>query len=159
MAESDNQDALSEAVKGRATISGFAPIDTLKEPRTDENPFPITLSMTDPVKGGLMDETTAGDNASYDHVEEVEILKKAEVTSKADDCLDPEEALQFAAESEIDDSHEDPENEMDCVTDMTPKRKPMTDKDVEPVLAALQAKSCELTAGSAYDKDNDELLR
>ena len=160
IAESDNQDALSEAVKGRATISGFAPIETLGEPRTDENPFPITLSMTEPVKGGLMDETTTGDNASYDHAKGVETLNKAEVTSRADDCLEPEEALQIAEESEIqrDDSQEDPENDIDCVPEMTPRRKPMTDRDVEPVLAALKTRS-ELAAGSAYDKDNVALLR
>ena len=162
IAESDNQDALSDAVKGRAAEikgSGFAPIETRGEPRTDENPLPITVNITDPVKAGLTDEIRTGSSASYDIVTAVENLNKAEVTSRTAACLEPDKDLQFAEESEIhlDDSHEDPENDTDCETETIPKRTPMTERDVEPVLAAFETRS-KLTPGRAYDRDNVALL-
>ena len=157
--ESDIQRELSEADKGRTfELSGnrLAPIETLAEPRVEENPFPMTLNKTDPVKPGNKDATNTGERASNVTVDVDDTLIKAAVTMTKVARIVPEETLQFVDESEIhlEDSHEHPDRDMNCEVDSSPKRKPITDKETEPVLAALK-NGGELTWGSEYDNDSD----
>jgi hypothetical protein len=134
---------LSVADKGWGLIlSGnrLAPIDTLAEPKMDENPLPNTLNTTEPVNAGLEDATETGESASNEMVETDETLNKAQETRTCDERIVPEATLQFVEESEIhlDDSQEQPDRDINCVIDVMPKREPMTDNETEPVLAALK---------------------
>jgi len=141
--ESDIHFAYSEADEGRElTLSGngFEPNETLAEPHMGENPFPIILNMTEPVNPGRANATETGDRASNDTNDVDETLNNAEVTRKLGMRMVPEEILQFMEESEIhfEDSQEHPDNDINCVTEATPKRAPITDSDTEPVLAELK---------------------
>jgi hypothetical protein len=143
IAESDVQTALSVAVEGRANeLSGYglSPIEILGEPILDENPWPMTLSMTEPVNPGLMEEQIEGESASNETVLVDELINNAELTKSAAARTAPEETLHIAEVSEfhLDDSHEHPEKDIDCVNETTPRRMPMTDKECDPVLAAFR---------------------
>jgi hypothetical protein len=142
IAESDVQTALSE-VEGRAIKlcgNGLSPIEILGEPILDENPWQMTLSMTEPVNPGHMDEQVIGESASYETVLVDELINNSELTKSAAARTAPEETLHIAEESEFHlvDSHEHPEKDIDCVIERTPKRMPMTDKVCDPVLAAFR---------------------
>jgi len=116
-AESEIQLVLSVADKGwglRLSGNRLAPIDTLAEPKMDENPLPMTVNMTEPVNAGLKDATETGERASNVMVETDETLNKAQETRTCDDRIVPEATLQFVEESEIhlDDSQEQPDSDI-----------------------------------------------
>jgi len=153
IAESDFQKALSDADEVRATKlngNGLSPIEIFAEPITDANPLPITVSITEPVNAGFKDEVKVGDSALYEIVAEDKPFKNAHETSRTEPLITPEETLHSAVESDIhlDDSHEHPEKDKDCVAATMPKLKPTTDKVKEPVLAALNAEG-KVNAGGA----------
>lgn len=163
IAESEFHIALSEALDGRAielSGQGLSPIEILEEPTIGENPLPMTLRMTEPVKPGLTEEQIVGESASYEIVLVDELINITEVTKKDAERKEPGNTLHIAEESEfhLDDSHEHPEKVIACVEEKMPKYKPMTDKTTEPVLAALKNWG-ELTCGGENDSDKDALLR
>jgi hypothetical protein len=153
-AESEIQTAFSQAVAGRDVRLrgiGLWPIETLAEPMLEENPDPTTLSKTEPVNPGETDATKIGAGASCTTLAPDKDFNNAEVTTRVDvNRIDPDETLQIVDESEIhcDDWHELPERDIHWVIEATPKFKPTTDNDIEPVLAAFKTED-EFTVGNA----------